>query len=198
MKVLVAYESRGGRTRQAATAIADPCRADGHDVALLPLAQVGQSEVDQCDVAALGSWVEGFILFGVKPARAATRWLDQAPPLAGKPVGVFVTYAVNPRRSLGFTACCATGLRPEEARWSPSTAAGTRTLRPARPTSLAASWPPAESFPATRLPSGPAAYRIPRSLPRGQPPSRRHRPGCRGQRSDQRLCETAETGVVCL
>jgi flavodoxin len=101
VKVLVAYESRGGRTRRAATAIADACRADGHDVALLPLGQVGRGEVDRCDVAALGSWVEGFILFGVKPARAATRWLDQAPPLAGKPVGVFVTYAVNPWRSLG-------------------------------------------------------------------------------------------------
>jgi flavodoxin len=101
VKVLVAYESRGGRTRRAATAIADACRADGHDVALLPLAQAGRSEVEQCDVAALGSWVEGFIVFGVKPARAATRWLDQAPPLAGKPVGVFVTYAVNPRGSLG-------------------------------------------------------------------------------------------------
>ena len=101
MKVLVAYESRGGRTRRAATAIADACRADGHDVALLPLAQVGQSEVGKCDVAALGSWVEGFILFGVKPARAATRWLDHAPSLAGKQVGVFVTYAVNPRGSLG-------------------------------------------------------------------------------------------------
>jgi hypothetical protein len=45
--------------------------------------------------------VEGFIVFGVKPAWAATGWLDQAPPLAGKPVGVFVTYAVNPRGSLG-------------------------------------------------------------------------------------------------
>jgi flavodoxin len=101
VKVLVAYESRGGRTRRAATAIADACRAEGHDVALLPLAQVGRSEVDQCDVAALGAWVEGFIVFGVKPARAATRWLGQAPPLAGKPVGVFVTYAVSPRGSLG-------------------------------------------------------------------------------------------------
>ena len=102
MKVLVAYESRGGRTRRTATAIADACRADGHDVTLLPLAQVGRGEVEQGDLAAIGSWVEGFILFGVKPARAATRWLDQAPPFAGKPVGVFVTYAVNPRGSLGL------------------------------------------------------------------------------------------------
>lgn len=101
MRVLVGYESRGGRTRRAATAIADACRAEGHDVALLPLAQVGRSEVERCDVAALGCWVEGFILFGVKPARAATRWLGQA-PLAGKPVGVFVTYAVHPRGSLGM------------------------------------------------------------------------------------------------
>lgn len=100
MKVLVGYESKGGHTRRAAVAIADACRADGHEVTVLPLAQVGQSEVDQCDAAALGAWVEGFILFGVKPARAATRWLDQAPSLAGKRVGVFVTYAVNPRGSL--------------------------------------------------------------------------------------------------
>jgi flavodoxin len=102
VKVLVAYESRGGRTRRAATAIADACRAEGHDVVLLPLGQVGRSEVEQCDIAALGSWVEGFILFGVKPAQAATRWLDQAPPVAGKPVGVFVTYAVHPGGSLGM------------------------------------------------------------------------------------------------
>ena len=99
MKVLVAYESRGGRTRRAASAIADACRADGHDVTLLPLAQVGRDEVEQCDVAAIGSWVEGYILFAVKPARAATRWLDQAPSLAGKPVGVFVTYAEIGRAS---------------------------------------------------------------------------------------------------
>jgi flavodoxin len=102
MKVLIAFESRGGRTRRAATAIADACRADSHDVTLLPLAQVGPDEVEQCDVAAIGSWVEGFILFAVKPARAAARWLDQAPSLAGKRVGVFVTYAVNPRGSLGL------------------------------------------------------------------------------------------------
>ena len=102
MKVLVAYESRGGRTHRAATAIADACRADGHDVTVLPLAQVGPQEVEQCDIAAIGSWVEGFILFGVKPARAATRWLDQAPSFAGRRVGVFVTYAVNPRGSLGL------------------------------------------------------------------------------------------------
>jgi hypothetical protein len=102
MKVLVAYESRSGRTRRAATAIADACGADGHDVTVLPLAQVHREEIEQCDIAAIGSWVEGFILFGVKPARAATRWLDQAPSFAGKRVGVFVTYAANPRGSLGL------------------------------------------------------------------------------------------------
>jgi menaquinone-dependent protoporphyrinogen IX oxidase len=102
VKVLVAYESRSGRTQRAASAVADACRADGQEVTVLPLAEVGQDEVEQCDVAAIGSWVEGFVLFAVKPARAATRWLDQAPSLAGKPVGVFVTYAVNPRASLGL------------------------------------------------------------------------------------------------
>ena len=101
MKVLVAYESRGGRTRRAGTAIADACQSEGHDVTVLPLAQVSREEVEQCDIFAIGSWVEGFILFGVKPARAATRWLEQAPSFAGRRVGVFVTSAVNPRASLG-------------------------------------------------------------------------------------------------
>ena len=57
MKVLVAYESKSGRTRRAATAIADACRADGHVATVLPLAQVGREDVEQCDVAAIGSWV---------------------------------------------------------------------------------------------------------------------------------------------
>jgi hypothetical protein len=43
---------------------------------------------------------------GLHPVRGEAgpgrhRWLGQAPPLAGKPVGVFVTYAVHPRGSLG-------------------------------------------------------------------------------------------------
>ena len=143
MKVLVAYESRGGHTRLAGSAIADACRADGHDVTLLPLAQVGRAEVEQCDLAAIGSWVEGFILFGVKPARAASRWLDEAPSFAGKPVGLFVTYAVNPRGSLGSPAPQAS--RPlEGARWWASTAAAIRHLRPAPPTSPVAFSPPAD------------------------------------------------------
>lgn len=85
--------------------------------------------------------MEGFILFGVKPARAATRWLDQAPPLAGKPVGVFVTYAVHPRGSLGVLR---RGVEARGGKVVAEHASRRGTLKLARPTSPAASWPPAE------------------------------------------------------
>ncbi len=98
--VLVAYESRGGKTKQAAEAIADACRSKGHDVTVVALSEVGQPALDAADVVFIGSWVEGFILFGVKPARAARTWLESCSSMADKTVALFCTYAVNPHSSL--------------------------------------------------------------------------------------------------
>jgi hypothetical protein len=47
----------------------------------------------------IGTWVQGFILFGVKPAEASL-WVPSLPSLKGKPVGIFCTYLFNPRGSL--------------------------------------------------------------------------------------------------
>jgi flavodoxin len=102
MRVLVAYESRGGRTRRAAEAIAAAARNEGHTVALKPLAQVGRDDVLESEMLFLGTWVQGYILFGVGPANAALRWLGDLPPLGGKPVAVFCTYAFNPRGTLAL------------------------------------------------------------------------------------------------
>ena len=56
--------------------------------------------MSQADALFVGSWVDGFILFGVGPARAAERWLAALPPLDGVKAGVFCTYAFNPRGTL--------------------------------------------------------------------------------------------------
>jgi hypothetical protein len=47
----------------------------------------------------VGTWVQGMILFGVKPADAKL-WVPSLPSLQNKPIGVFCTYAFNPRNSL--------------------------------------------------------------------------------------------------
>jgi flavodoxin len=99
MNILVAFESHGGRTRQAAEAIAAAVRRQGRQVAVRPVADLQPADVQAADVLFLGTWVQGAILFGVGPARAR-QWVPALPALAGKPVGVFCTYAFTPRGTL--------------------------------------------------------------------------------------------------
>lgn len=99
MRTLVAYESQTGHTHQAAEAIATAARAQGHEVIVKPIVDVGTEDVQRAEVLFLGTWVHGYILFGVKPAGAAI-WVPGLPDLAGKPVGVFCTYAFFPQAAL--------------------------------------------------------------------------------------------------
>lgn len=99
MHILILYQSRSGRTRQAAEAVAGAARELGHSAAVKSVIEVRQADVEQADLLFIGTWIQGFILFGVKPA-GADLWVPALPSLAGKPAAVFCTYAFSPRRSL--------------------------------------------------------------------------------------------------
>jgi flavodoxin len=99
MNVLVAYESFRGHTRQTAEAIAAAARGRGYEVVLKPMSEVQTADVETANALFLGTWVQGFILFGVRPA-GAKRWVSALPSLKGKQVGMFCTYAFSPRGSL--------------------------------------------------------------------------------------------------
>ena len=99
MNVLVLYQSRQGHTRAAAEAIAQTLRDLTHSVSLKSVIEVTKADVEQADALFIGTWVQGFILFGVKPAEAKL-WVPALPPLQDKPTGIFCTYAVHPRGSL--------------------------------------------------------------------------------------------------
>ena len=47
----------------------------------------------------LGTWVSGHFVIGQKPGDA--RRLAKVPKLTGKPVAIFLTYALNPGSALG-------------------------------------------------------------------------------------------------
>ncbi|MDA8072673.1 MAG: hypothetical protein M0Z82_13995 [Actinomycetota bacterium] len=100
MEVLVAYESRGGRTRRAAEAVATAVRERGSNATLKALSETTAQDIERSDAVAVGSWVEGFIVVNVGPAKAALRAVGQLPDMGGKPTAVFCTYAVNPRTAL--------------------------------------------------------------------------------------------------
>ena len=100
MNVLVAYESRGGHTRRAAEALGGAARERGSEVTVKALSDVTASDVAQCDALAVGTWVEGFLVVGVGPAKAALAGVARLPDLGGKPAVVFCTYGLNPRGTL--------------------------------------------------------------------------------------------------
>jgi flavodoxin len=99
MKVLILFNSQKGHTQAAAEAMAQAARGQGHDAAIKAVSQTRASDVEAADLLFIGTWVQGFILFGVKPANA-TLWVPSLPSLKGKRVAVFCTYRFNPRGSL--------------------------------------------------------------------------------------------------
>ena len=100
MEVLVAYESRSGRTRRAAEAVASAVRERGSNATLKALAETTAQDIENHDALAIGTWVEGFIVVKVGPAKAALEAVGRLPAMGGKPAAVFCTYGVNPRGTL--------------------------------------------------------------------------------------------------
>lgn len=99
MNILVLYQSRKGHTRSTAEAVAQAVRAQNHNVTIKSVIEIRPADVETADALFIGTWTQGFILFGVKPA-GAELWVPSLPSLAGKSVGIFCTYAFNPRGSL--------------------------------------------------------------------------------------------------
>ena len=99
-RVLVAYESRGGRTAEAARIIARALRPTGAVVRAVPLSQVGIAELSETDLLIVGTWVEGLVVARVQPAEATRQWLAGLPRLPGLRTAVFCTYGAAPRGAL--------------------------------------------------------------------------------------------------
>ena len=99
-RVLVVYESRGGHTQRVAQAISRDLADRIGPVITLPLERVGPAELADCDLLVVGTWVEGFVVAGVGPAKATRRWLEGLPRLPGKRVAIFCTYGVSPKGTL--------------------------------------------------------------------------------------------------
>jgi glutamate synthase (NADPH) small chain len=99
-RVLVCYESRGGTTASAAATVAGRLRARGLAATLTPLSRVGPRELAAADAVVLGTWVEGLVVARVRVARATREWLSAQSRLGGRRVGIFCTFALNPRGAL--------------------------------------------------------------------------------------------------
>jgi flavodoxin len=93
VRVVVLYESLQGHTRQAAELIGGACRQAEAEVSVREVTSLDLHELSEADVVFIGTWVDGFVLFGQRPGRAFK--FNALPPIDGKPVVAFATYAIN-------------------------------------------------------------------------------------------------------
>ena len=97
MRAVVIYESMTGNTARAARLIADEVAAQGVEVSVYPITDIGLKDLAEADIVFVGTWVDGLILFGHRPGRAGR--IKAMPVIDGKRVAAFMTYAVHAGRA---------------------------------------------------------------------------------------------------
>jgi hypothetical protein len=100
VRVLVLYESRRGFTLRVARAIRDAICEREHAASTAPLRGVDKGTIAAADAFVVGTWVKGLILVGVGPATGAVEGIRQLPDLSGRPVALYCTCDVSPRRTI--------------------------------------------------------------------------------------------------
>ena len=94
MKAVVIFESRTGNTQRAAEMIGGELRQAGYEVTVRPVQGIKLTEIAEADLLAVGTWVDGLVLFGHRPGGTAK--LMTLPSLHHKPVAAFATYKWYP------------------------------------------------------------------------------------------------------
>lgn len=94
MKAVVIFESRTGNTQRAAEMIGGELRQAGYEVSVRPVHGIKLTEIAEADLLAVGTWVDGLVLFGHRPGGTAK--LMTLPSLHHKPVAAFATYKWYP------------------------------------------------------------------------------------------------------
>lgn len=98
MRAVVIYESLTGNTARAARLIGEAVRAEGIEVAVYPITNIGLKDLAEADIVFVGTWVDGLVLFGHRPGRAGR--LRSMPVIDGKRAAAFMTYAVHAGKAL--------------------------------------------------------------------------------------------------
>ena len=99
MKAIVLYESLTGKTARTAHLIAQHLlAADVTVTAVNNVTDINLQALSDADTVIVGTWVDGLLFVGQKPGRQGRLW--GLPALAGKRALVFITYAIDPGKTL--------------------------------------------------------------------------------------------------
>ena len=98
MQAVIIYNSLTGTTRTAAHRIASELRALRIEAEPVAIDDVDEATVAAADLVIVGTWTDGIIVVGQKPA--GRKRIRKLPSLAGKRAVVYCTYAVDPGQTL--------------------------------------------------------------------------------------------------
>ncbi|MEM8922782.1 MAG: flavodoxin family protein [Actinomycetota bacterium] len=98
MKAIVIYESLTGNTRTAGHMIAAELSAAGVEAVACAINEIDHQSLSEADLVVVGSWTDGFFLFGQRPGRIGR--LAKLPVIDGKLAAVYCTYAVRVGKTL--------------------------------------------------------------------------------------------------
>lgn len=104
MHVAIVYDSRTGRTEAAAMDMARIAESAGHTCSVLSVEDADKTSVVDADVLCVGSWTMGFFFILQHATKATIDFIEQLPPLKGKPAAVFCTYKTSPGHLLNQMA----------------------------------------------------------------------------------------------
>jgi hypothetical protein len=95
---VVIYESLTGNTAKAGRAIAAALTEEGLPTRAFPITAIDYQALSEAELVIVGSWVDGLFLVAQRPGRMGR--ITTMPALAGKRAVVYLTYALDPGRSL--------------------------------------------------------------------------------------------------
>lgn len=99
MKAAILFESLTGNTRKAAELIATNLQQEGWGITgVSPVGKPELASIQQADLVVIGTWVHGLFVVGQMPFGVAN--LENLPAMRGKKAATYVTYGLNPGKSL--------------------------------------------------------------------------------------------------
>lgn len=98
MNAAIIYESLTGNTRKTAYLISQELAQAGVTASVSPITHVDYQALEAADLVIVGTWTDGMIFVGQRPGRAGR--LQHLPALNGKRCLVYITYAIDPGKTL--------------------------------------------------------------------------------------------------
>lgn len=92
----IAYESRRGRARRAAEAVAEAAASHGVATLVRSINEAVSEDILAAPGLVVGCWTRVDTPFGGDPVRLVSKWIESLPELHGKPIGLFCTYTFFP------------------------------------------------------------------------------------------------------